>query len=90
MKASQSLGSRRSICGDVEVWVESEKEIKRNVAEILTARDRNVNSGDALRCVLDVGWTRCWAAGRFLRYALRTSDTNFLSLIVVCSFFVRL
>ncbi len=31
----------------MEVWVESEKEIKRNVAEIITARDRNVNSGDA-------------------------------------------
>ena len=47
MKAFQGLRSLRSICGDVEVWVESEKEIKRNVAEILTARDRNVNSGDA-------------------------------------------
>ena len=53
MKASQSLGSRRSICGDVEVWVESEKEIKRNVAETLTARDRNVDFGDAPWRVLD-------------------------------------
>ena len=43
MKAVQSLRSLRSICGDVEVWVESEKEIKRNVAEILTARDRDVD-----------------------------------------------